>query len=345
MNSETKFLEGDWRQKLLDALSGNGYTVLAPVLDGDVTRFRPCSSAAEIVQDRVNTHYPLKEAFLPMTEAFLEYRYRPGEDLTYSSQDSAGEKIAILGSRPCDAASLGIIDAVFNWDYEDTLYNNRRDRSIIISVVCIESDERCFCTSVGLGPQSCDGSDILIKAGNEGAAVEICSEKGRAFVEAHRELFAEVPDDFSVPVAEVPVRFDLERIKPWLDDNFNADFWEFIALRCLGCGACSYLCPTCHCFDVIDEANWQGGERRRNYDSCSYALFTLHASGHNPRPTQEARYRNRIMHKFHYFVERFERTACVGCGRCMRICGVGQNLIDILRNIELQSREKTAAES
>ncbi len=344
MNSESKFIEGDWRQKLLDALSVDGYTVFAPVLDGDVARFRPCSSAAEIIPDRINTHLPLKEVFFPMTESFLEYRFAPGQELTCSPHDLAGDKIAILGSRPCDAASLEILDAVFNWDYEDTLYNNRRDRSIVISVGCIASDERCFCTSVGLGPDSTDGSDILIKAGNEGAEVYVCSGKGRAFVEAHRVLFVDVPDNFSAPAADVPVRFDLEKIKPWLDDNFDADFWELIALRCLGCGACSYLCPTCHCFDVIDEANWLGGERRRNYDCCSYALFTLHASGHNPRPTQSARYRNRIMHKFHYFVERFERTACVGCGRCMRVCGVGQNLVDILRDIELQYGEKTVAE-
>ncbi len=344
MNSESKFIEGDWRQKLMDALSADGYIVFAPVLDGDVARFRPCSSTAEVVLDRINTHYSLKEVFFPMTEAFLEYRYRPGEDLTCSAQSSPEDKIAALGSRPCDAASLAIIDAVFNWDYEDTLYNNRRDRSMVISVGCVESDERCFCTSVGLSPDSSDGSDILIRAGDEGAMAEMCSEKGRAFVEAHGELFVEAPAGFSAPAAEVPVRFDLEKIKPWLDDNFNADFWELIALRCLGCGACSYLCPTCHCFDVIDESNWLGGERRRNYDCCSYALFTLHASGHNPRPTQAARYRNRIMHKFHYFVERFERTACVGCGRCMRVCGVGQNLIDILRDIESRSGEKAAAE-
>jgi ferredoxin len=153
-----------------------------------------------------------------------------------------------------------------------------------------------------------------------------------------------VPDELSIPVAEVPVTFDVDKIKPWLDTHFEDDFWEEMAMKCLGCGACSYLCPTCHCFDVVDEADWQRGERRRNYDCCIFGLFTLHTSGHNPRPAGANRCRNRLMHKYKYFVERFDRRACVGCGRCMRVCGAGQNLIKILEHIASQPVPEAVAE-
>ncbi|UCE48236.1 MAG: 4Fe-4S dicluster domain-containing protein, partial [Phycisphaerales bacterium] len=99
-----------------------------------------------------------------------------------------------------------------------------------------------------------------------------------------------------------------------------------------------YLCPTCHCFDIVDEANWHMGQRRRNWDCCSHPMFTKHASGHNPRPDQASRCRQRLMHKFKYFPERFGQIACVGCGRCTRACCVGQNLVSILTDIETKAK-------
>lgn len=98
---------------------------------------------------------------------------------------------------------------------------------------------------------------------------------------------------------------DTKKIKAWLDENFENDFWENISMKCLACGACAFSCPACHCFDIVDEASFGEGTRRKNWDTCSFKNFTLHASGHNPRPAQKMRFRNRIMHKFKYYKDKF----------------------------------------
>ena len=346
MTAEARFIAGDWLPKCLAALQADGYTVFAPGRDGDVTRFMSCESADAIALDVVNTKYPLKEVFFPMTETLLGYQLSKTEGESFTAPSAEAKQLAVLGCRPCDAASLGVLDKVFNWDYEDVPFNTRRKSSLIMTVGCATSDEQCFCTTLGHGPEATDGSDWLIQEiPGRGAKVILCSEKGQAFAEAHKDILTDVPDDAEPVVADVPVSLDVEKIKPWLDEHFDDELWEEIALACLGCGACSYLCPTCHCFDIVDEGNWQGGERRRNYDCCSYSLFTLHTSGHNPRPTQASRWRNRLMHKFRYFEERFGRRACVGCGRCTRLCGAGKSLVGVLQDIISKADANAPAEA
>ncbi len=173
---------------------------------------------------------------------------------------------------------------------------------------------------------------LVLPGADGGVLMQVNTEKGQAFVEK-LGLKAAPADAKPAAAPEVDARFDPEKVKAWLDGNFDSDYWDEISLRCLGCGACSYLCPTCHCFDIVDETTWKGGERRRNWDCCSFGLFTKHASGHNPRAEQAARCRQRVMHKFKYFPERFGTLACVGCGRCVRACGVGQGLPTVLAGI------------
>lgn len=345
MTAKARFIEGDWHRACMEALIGDTYSVFTPQSDDTVSRFCRCESADADVFEGVNTNFPAKEVFFPMTETLLNYKIAQGAD-DVATPEIVEQRLAVLGCRPCDAASLAVLDTVFNWDYTDTLYNSRRRQSLILSVGCLQSDQHCFCTTLGLAPDSTQGSDWLIQAvGDAGAIVTICSEKGADFAKAHASMLTDVPDGMQATVPDVPVKMDVDAIKPWLDEHFDDPFWEDVALACLGCGACSYLCPTCHCFDIVDEGNWQGGERRRNYDCCSYALFTRHASGHNPRPTQASRCRNRLMHKFKYFPERFDQRACVGCGRCARTCGASQNIVSILDHIASQPEVPASAES
>jgi len=126
---------------------------------------------------------------------------------------------------------------------------------------------------------------------------------------------------------------DLARVKAWLDANFESPIWEEVATRCAGCGACAFLCPTCHCFDIVDEGSERAGTRRKNWDACGFGKFTGHASGHNPRDLQNKRYRNRFMHKFKYYHDKFGQTLCTGCGRCVRACPVGVDIAAILAAI------------
>lgn len=127
------------------------------------------------------------------------------------------------------------------------------------------------------------------------------------------------------------------KVKEELDRNFDDPIWDKIHLKCLGCGVCTYLCPTCHCFDIVDEEMKGKGVRIRIWDSCMFPLFTLHTSGHNPRKSPKERMRNRIMHKFKYFVDNFGDVACVGCGRCIQNCPVNFDIREVIREITSNS--------
>jgi ferredoxin len=237
-------------------------------------------------------------------------------------------------------AALEVIDKVFRWDYDDLRYSARRERTTLVSFACTKPDPECFCTSVGGSPHGSLQSDILVFLGDDGEALmQVYTTKGEKYIERLGSVVRPAPAVTKLPAPpELQSKFDPEKVKSWLDENFENDFWTEISLKCLGCGACTFLCPACHCFDIVDEANWRRGQRRRNWDCCSYPLFTKHASGHNPRPNQAARCRQRVMHKFKYFPERFGQIACVGCGRCIKACYVGQNVVNILTDIESKSK-------
>ena len=141
-----------------------------------------------------------------------------------------------------------------------------------------------------------------------------------------------------------PLPFELDEVKGWLNEHFDDEFWRELALRCAGCGTCAYICPTCHCFDIVDETRLGEGVRRKNWDSCQFGLFTKHASGHNPRGDASARFRQRVMHKFKYYVDNFGSTLCVGCGRCVRSCPVGQSLLEVLTEIGREAKKEAAGQ-
>ena len=128
-------------------------------------------------------------------------------------------------------------------------------------------------------------------------------------------------------------------MRDWIDTHFEDPLLAALGVRCNGCGACSSVCPTCHCFDIVDEEEGVGrGTRRRCWDTCQAATFTLHASGHNPRDDQHARYRQRINHKFAIYPLKFGEVLCTGCGRCTRVCHAGQDLVEILQAIDIAAR-------
>ena len=143
----------------------------------------------------------------------------------------------ILGCRPCDAASLPILDKVFSWDYVDAFYFKRREKTTLVSIACSRHGERCYCTSVGYAPDTAAGSDVLLKkAGADRYAVEALTEKGKALVAKFGSLFETVEKAPPVEVAELKPAFDVEKLKPWLDTHFEDPLWLEIAAKCMGCG-------------------------------------------------------------------------------------------------------------
>jgi formate hydrogenlyase subunit 6/NADH:ubiquinone oxidoreductase subunit I len=234
------------------------------------------------------------------------------------------EPTVVFGIRPCEAGGFAALDAVFNWDTRDTFFNARMANLAVIGVACTRSDEACFCTSVGGGPGATKGSDILLSPVAGGYLAQVLTDKGRAIMALAPDAFQ--PATGSPVLAEVAPAFDQPALTAKLPAVFDSELWESQALRCLGCGACAFVCPTCVCFDIQEEADKKSGRRLRSWDSCGSSMFTLHASGHNPRSTQGARWRQRIYHKFSYYPDRYGQLGCVGCGKCTRACPVDMNL-------------------
>jgi len=296
-----------------------------------------------------NTIIPPKEVFFPQTEVLFTF----SEQMPELSVAIQPLPTVILGIRPCDARAINFLDKVFiNKDtqaniengagnFNDPYYAEKRGRSVIISLACNNPQSTCFCTSLGGSPDGEAGADIILFDLHENLIARPVSKKGEEFIGEFRDWFKE-PGEKELNKKNELVAASRDRMRPIEGilnaeaklDNLFADFlWNEIHMKCLGCGICTYLCPTCHCFDITDEVRNKRGRRLRCWDSCMFPSFTLHASGHNPRPTYRERMRQRIMHKFNYCPKNFREIFCVGCGRCVRNCPVNLDIREIICRI------------
>jgi len=266
---------------------------------------------------------------------------------------ASGVPTVVLGARPCDAAGVAALDKVMGWDYRDEAWFARREATTIVSLACESSGPDCFCVEVGLGPACSKGTDVLLTPAADGFHAEACTEKGLALFGRAGELFRSVGtgappvEDAGTeacgcalpPVGTAGTEASSCARSGGLDIGWDDPVWDRVALRCHGCGACATVCPTCHCFDIVDEPDGLlTGTRRRNWDTCQAGGFTRHASGHNPRADQRARFRQRVMHKFSIYPQRFGQFLCTGCGRCAAACPAGQNLPEILGELTRRTR-------
>jgi len=332
-----KVIDANKLSDLAAALAAKGYRVVAPVRDADAVRLKEWRPGQAIDTSAISIN-SAKEFFFPRTETIGRYALE-GSEFKPEEVEPQAPRTVLLGVRPCDAAGLAVLDALFNWEYKDAFYNARRAATTVVALVCRTADEQCFCTSVGGAPDSVLGADAVLRSADGGARfiLEPLSDKGKSLAADAGAALAE-GKAAADPPAEVPVRFDSKAVTAWCGENFESPLWREVSLACLGCGACTHACITCHCFDIQDEGTRREAVRLRNWDTCGLALFTLHSAGHNPRPDQAARWRQRVMHKFRYFVERFGRLACTGCGRCGRLCPAALALSDVCREIEDASK-------
>jgi formate hydrogenlyase subunit 6/NADH:ubiquinone oxidoreductase subunit I len=312
---------------LFAALLDDGRRILAPTDRDGHSELNPVQTPADVARDCLQTTLSAKGAVFPKVEQLLGYSLAPGQ-VQLADPERRAEPTVLFGIRPCEAAGFQALDAVFNWGTRDAFFNARMASLAVIGMSCTRSDEACFCTSVGGGPGATRGSDILLTPTAGGYLAEVLSDRGRAIQALAPELFSPAPADAdqAVLLAQVPVAFDQPALTAQLPALFDSPLWEEQALRCVGCGACAFVCPTCVCFDIQEEGDKQGGRRLRTWDACGFSQFTLHASGHNPRPTQAARWRQRVYHKFSIYPDRYGQLGCVGCGKCTRACPVDMNL-------------------
>jgi ferredoxin len=300
--------------------------------------FRQLTSAEQLVLDSsIMPTNSVKEFLFPRHETICEYRHE-GKELTVTDAAPFEVEQIIFGARPCDAASLPILDKIFAWDFQDRFYQQRREKTVIVTLACKQADENCFCTSVGLSPDTQSGADaVLLQIDAETFEVRTVTEKGKALFDGRT-----TESDRIGQTAEPPaIRFDAKNVEKYLAEHFNDSLFDETGLRCVACGSCTYLCPTCHCFDIVDEGGAAKGKRVKNWDTCQMPLFTLHASGHNPRGDQAARQRNRIQHKFSIYPGKFGVVLCTGCGNCTRECSSSLGVRPVLELLDKKSNKES----
>jgi ferredoxin len=291
---------------------------------------------SQVLSDYFNSTVPPKKLLLPTTETIFDFKTSPELEVL-ESKDEDGKRL-LFGVRPCDANSFAMLDACFYDEPKDCMFTSRRDNTTVIAHACKSPHHNCFCTSMGGGPASREGSDVLIVDLGDRYFVEAVTERGEEIVKKASDLFSKSTEEGEALKNKIESelenavtrKLDVTGLHDKLGEIFESSYWEKVSKSCIGCGICTYLCPTCYCFDITDETKGKRGRRMRTWDTCMFPSYTLHASGHNPRPERSHRTRNRVLHKFRYYVDKYNITACVGCGRCINYCPVNIDLIELL---------------
>ncbi|MFW5486826.1 MAG: 4Fe-4S dicluster domain-containing protein [Desulfovibrio sp.] len=328
-----------WLRELQDR-----FKVLVPAREGGSIVYRVFDGESEPALDRPS-NMPPKEAVFPQTEVLLRYKYdrerdENGSRAVHVEETLPDEACLVFGTSPCGARGFQAFDPVYKGKtVDDPYFINRRERAVFVSVTCLHPTTTCFCHWVGSGPSDSDGSDVLLTPVEGGYVAEAVTEKGEALLESAKaedgaKLEAEAEQVKAKARESLGEAEDLKGAQEKVLASFgNMEFWEKEASRCISCGACTFFCPTCYCFNITDETSGLAGERIRTWDSCMFPLFTREASGHNPRPTKAHRLRNRVQHKFAYYPSiHGGRFSCTGCGRCIRQCPSGVDIRRIVQN-------------
>lgn len=316
--------------------------LFAPTQKGEVVVLGRVISPDDIVDDFDQTRNNLRGIVEPQNEIILTFTGQLKATLT--EQLPAEKRRIVLWCRPCDARALSSLDDNFDDKaFPDPYYLRRRKSTVIIGLGCPNPFPFCFCGSVGGNPFSAENLDVMMTRVEDGYYFESLTERGKDLETRLAGMLVEVTAEQTERLLEIQgkSRTLLPRTAPnpetvftKLGRLFDSPIWKKWGDKCIGCGICTLLCPTCWCFDITDIDTRGKGYRIRTWDSCQFPLFTLHSSGHNPRPTKASRVRQRVMHKYRYHPVNYGgRVACVGCGRCTELCPEDIDLISILNDI------------
>lgn len=314
----------------------------APVNERGNIKFKKINNPDDIKIEYLNSKVPPKDVLFPQLETIFNYEYE-GQDVNIKERTDLEQKIVIFGVRPCDAYSFKLLEDFFGFgNVLDEIFLKKRENSTVISIGCNDPRHSCFCTSVGGHPFSKDETDVFLTELDDKYIVEPISDKGNNLIQklswlqdANDADIQKIEELSKLAEESITTKFDFNLVTKILGENFEHPIWQEVSESCIGCSSCTFLCPTCTCFDVIDEHNEyeNKGRRVRIWDTCQSCLYTMETSGHNPRPEKIQRCRNRIMHKFSYYPTNYECLGCVGCGRCITSCPVNNELRIIIDKV------------
>lgn len=318
--------------------------LIGPIKEGDFYRFKAFEKGERPDFTMLNTRLSPKSIVYPQSEVMLEYSLDESREDGHVMQEILADDSpqVVVGIRPCDAKAFLLVQRNFETpEFKDPYWVRRYEATALVGLACNTPCRTCFCMDAGSGPFHEAGLDILLVDAGDYYLAKVCTSTGEAIIKDSGCQEEAKPADADKDIeklkqaaeSRITTRINTDKLKDKkVTDLFDAPFWENFAFACINCGTCTYVCPTCWCFDIQDEVRGTEGVRMRNWDSCMYPLFTLHGSGHNPRDNKTKRLRQRFMHKLKYYVDKYSNgIQCVGCGRCINLCPVN---IDIRKVCE-----------
>ena len=327
------------------AVSKAGNKVYLPVEigEGKGADYKLWSEGVELSK-ALNTNRSAKDFFFPQTENLFELKM-DGKNIDVIDTRTEAEDFVVFGVRACDVRSFEVLDRVFLANPVDTYYKTRREHGVIISLACTTPAHTCFCHQMDVDATNA-GGDIQTWMTDDALYLEALTEKGKALLS--KIDFAEDADEKAVEAQKAETKKALEALPLTMPSAeifeekellklFNSPKWASLSESCLACGTCTFVCPTCQCYDIRDFDTGHGVKRFRCWDSCMYSDFTKMAHG-NPRVSQLERFRQRFMHKLVYYpANNNGLKGCVGCGRCLAKCPISMNIVKVAKSLALEA--------
>lgn len=318
-----------------------------PVQDKDgITAYKKWEEGT-VWSNALNTVKSPKDFFFPQVEDLMKFK-TSGKTIEVENVDKNDKEFVVFGVRACDQKSFDVLDRVFLSQPADSYYAHKREKGTIVTVACTRPSETCFCKTFNINPAEPLGDVSAWKTEKE-IYFESNTAKGDAFMEKIKDFTTECSDEkVNEQKRQINAIMDKLPLKDLSTESFgagktekffNAPEWDELSESCLGCGTCTFVCPTCQCYDIKDFDTGNGIIRYRCWDSCMYSEFTRMAHGNN-RLTQKERFRQRFMHKLVYYPENNDGLfSCVGCGRCLAKCPISMNIVKVMKKLGEKTNE------
>ena len=314
--------------------------LVLPIKKAGEVNYAVWEEGKEVSLETLKTVKSPKDLFFPQSEDMIDFKVS-GKNIEVKDARQTPNPFVLFGVRGCDLKSFEVLDKVFLQEPVDTMYKAKRDAVTVITLACNNPESSCFCKVFGVDPANPKG-DIQATIVGEEMFFEPLTDKGSELLskltsleDGDEKAVESEKKEISQKVEKLPfVNLDLSNFKGEnLMELFDRPEWEELSKACLGCGTCTFVCPTCQCFDIRDFETNDGVKRFRCWDSCMYSEFTKMAA-ENPRKTQMQRYRQRFMHKLVYFpANNGGEYSCVGCGRCVKKCPQSLNIVKVIKKL------------